>query len=97
MRDDRARRRVTPGALDDAVDLRGEAVDAPGLDRLDRALADHVGGRELDGAQRGGLPESASSEISMPGAIAPPRYSPLADTASNVVAVPKSTTIVGPP
>ena len=36
---------------------------------------------------------SASTEISMPGAIAPPRYSPAADTASNVVAVPKSTTI----
>ena len=36
---------------------------------------------------------SASTEISMPGAIAPPRYSPLADTASKVVAVPKSTTI----
>ena len=33
----------------------------------------------------------------MPGKIAPPRYSPLADTASKVVAVPKSTTIVGPP
>ena len=33
----------------------------------------------------------------MPGAIAPPRYSPLADTASQVVAVPKSATMVGPP
>ena len=40
---------------------------------------------------------SASTEISMPGAIAPPRYSPLADTASKVVAVPKSTTMHGPP
>ena len=40
---------------------------------------------------------SASSEISMPGKIAPPRYSPFALTASTVLAVPKSTTIVGPP
>ncbi len=40
---------------------------------------------------------SASTEISIPGAIAPPRYSPRALTASNVVAVPKSTTIAGPP
>src|SRR5438105_4049902 len=29
----------------------------------------------------------------MPGAIAPPRYSPLGDTTSHVVAVPKSTTM----
>ena len=41
---------------------------------------------------------SASSEISMPGAIAPPTYWPLSLTTSNVVAVPpKSTTIAGPP
>ena len=33
----------------------------------------------------------------MPGAIAPPTYSPLGLTASNVVAVPKSTTTLGPP
>jgi hypothetical protein len=29
--------------------------------------------------------------------MAPPRYSPLAETASNVVAVPKSRTMTGPP
>ena len=34
---------------------------------------------------------SASMEIAMPGAIAPPRYSRLGVTASKVVAVPKST------
>ena len=39
---------------------------------------------------------SASTETSMPGAMAPPRYSPFAETASNVVAVPKSTTMHGP-
>ncbi len=33
----------------------------------------------------------------MPGAITPPTYSPRAETASKVVAVPKSTTIAGPP
>ncbi len=39
----------------------------------------------------------ASTEISTPGAMAPPRNSPFALTASNEVAVPKSTTTVGPP
>ena len=33
----------------------------------------------------------------MPGMIDPPRYSPAAEMTSKVVAVPKSTTIVGPP
>ena len=33
----------------------------------------------------------------MPGAIAPPIYSPLDVMASNTVAVPRSTTITGPP
>ena len=33
----------------------------------------------------------------MPGKIAPPRYSPFALMASIVFAVPKSTTIDGPP
>ena len=33
----------------------------------------------------------------MPGKMAPPMYSPLAEIASKVLAVPKSTTIVGPP
>ena len=42
-------------------------------------------------------PNSASMEISMPGKIAPPRYSPFSEMTSKVVAVPKSTTIVGPP
>ena len=39
---------------------------------------------------------SASSEMSMPGAMAPPMYSPRGLTTSKVVAVPKSTTIAGP-
>ncbi len=43
------------------------------------------------------LTPSASTEISMPGAITPPTYSPRVLTASKVVAVPKSTTIAGPP
>jgi len=41
--------------------------------------------------------DSASTEISMPGASAPPTYSPCALTASKLVAVPKSTTTAGPP
>ena len=40
---------------------------------------------------------SAVAEIWIPGAIAPPRYSPRSETASYVVAVPKSTTMQGPP
>jgi hypothetical protein len=39
---------------------------------------------------------SASTEISTPGASAPPRNSPLADTTSKLVLVPKSTTTAGP-
>ncbi len=34
---------------------------------------------------------NACAAVSNPGAIAPPRYSPFADTASTVMAVPKST------
>src|SRR3989338_7013733 len=40
---------------------------------------------------------SASIDIPIPGVITPPKYSPPFDTASNVVAVPKSTIIKGPP
>ena len=38
---------------------------------------------------------SASAEMPMPGQITPPIYSPAAEIASNVVAVPKSTTMTG--
>ncbi len=37
--------------------------------------------------------DKAFEDNVIPGAIIPPRYSPLSDTQSNVVAVPKSTTI----
>ncbi len=40
---------------------------------------------------------SASTEIWIPGAIAPPTHSPRAETASNEVAVPRSTTMHGAP
>src|SRR5277367_3421069 len=40
---------------------------------------------------------NASDEIPNPGAITPPRYSPFAEITSNVIAVPKSTTMHGPP
>ena len=36
-------------------------------------------------------------EISIPGAITPPTYSPAAETASKFVEVPKSTTMQGAP
>ena len=39
---------------------------------------------------------SASSEISIPSAMMPPRYSPAPETTSKVLAVPKSTTMHGP-
>src|SRR2546428_11726363 len=39
----------------------------------------------------------ASAEIRRPGAMAPPKYSPAAVTAQKVVAVPKSTMMIGPP
>ena len=40
---------------------------------------------------------SASIERFTPGAMTPPRYAPSASTTSKVVAVPKSTTVSGPP
>src|SRR5256884_8336610 len=39
----------------------------------------------------------ASAEIRRPAAMAPPRYSPATVTAQKVVAVPKSTMMIGPP
>jgi hypothetical protein len=39
---------------------------------------------------------SASSATRTPGTMTPPRYSPLGETALNVVAVPKSTTMTPP-
>ena len=39
---------------------------------------------------------SSPAEVSMPGAITPPRYSPPFEMTSNVVAVPKSTITSGP-
>src|SRR5665213_2297239 len=39
----------------------------------------------------------ASAEMPRPGAMAPPRNSPLRETTSKVVAVPMSTTMAGPP
>ena len=40
---------------------------------------------------------SASEDILSPGAIEPPKYSPLSDRAQKVVAVPKSIIMRGPP
>ncbi len=43
------------------------------------------------------LSNNASLAILIPGDIVPPRYSHFSDIAQKVVAVPKSTTITGPP
>ena len=42
------------------------------------------------------LAARASTDISIPGANAPPKNSPFGETTSKLVDVPKSTTIVGP-
>ena len=71
-------------ARHDAVDLRGEAVDDAGADRVDGRLADQrcaARARSILGIAAARL-VSASSEISTPGAMIPPRYSPAADTQS---------------
>ena len=80
------RRRATqlfadPG--DDAIDLAREAVDDPGADRINGRLADQrarLG--KLDLRQLGGALESAASDISNPGEMIPPMYSPACETTS---------------
>ena len=74
------------------------------VEGLDEEVAGHIERLEERTGKRFGdagnpllVSVRSGAAISMPGMIAPPRYSPLSDTASNVVAVPKSTTIVGPP
>ena len=82
---------------DDAVDQAGEAEDEAGLDR--RAASS---GRSLSRGSsrsirviRAARSIRALSEISRPGPIAPPRYSPSAETASKLMPVPKSTDDAG--
>ena len=71
----------------------GEAEDHPGLDRPRVDLPIAVSGSPSSiRAIRAPRSVSAVSEISTPGAIAPPRYSPSAETASKLIPVPKSTT-----
>ena len=47
--------------------------------------------------RRAARAKSASEAIPSPGAITPPRYSHFAEITSKVIAVPKSTTMHGPP
>ena len=86
-------------ARHDSVHLPGEPVQGSGLHGLHRALADHRARvRQFDLVRsRAALVASASSDTSMPGAMACPRYSPAAETALKVVAVPKSTAMQGAP
>ena len=55
------------------------------------------GGRNSTRGRRAVWPASACSEISSPGAMAPPTYSPAALMASKVVPVPKSMMQAGAP
>ena len=85
-------------ARDDPVDLAGEAVDRAALHAGHGRRADHRRRRdEVDLDSRAARANSASIEISTPGAITPPTYSPSDETDVEVVAVPKSTTTHGPP
>ena len=82
----------------DAVDQAGEAVGEAGLDRALGVLADRAprARRDRCGAASPRGAASASIEISTPGPITPPRYSPSPETASKLVEVPKSTTTQAP-
>jgi hypothetical protein len=83
-------------AGEDAVDEADVAVVEADLDVVDGAGADDLGGlADLDAGQAARV-KSASAEMPSPGAMAPPRNSPLAETTSKVVAVPMSTTMQGP-
>ena len=81
-----------------AVDLRGVPVERAGLDRLDRRLPDDAAGLDqLDAPQRGGVVEQrVHGDGDARERWRRPRYSPSAEMASKVVAVPRSTTMHGP-
>lgn len=85
-------------AGDDAVDLPGEPVQRTGLERLDGVLGDdRAGPQQLDLAQLGAAVAErlqGDPDARRDGA---PTYSPRAEITSKVVAVPKSTTMAGPP
>ena len=100
-RDDRTRPapELVADPVDDRVDLAGEAEDEPRLERLHRRLPITRSGatnRSTFGS-RAARANSASIEISIPGASTPPANSPAAETTSKFVDVPKSTTMHGPP
>ena len=79
-----------------ALDQLGVAQHQPGLQGRRRILADgRRRGREFDAPQLRGVQDRASAATLMPGAMAPPRYTPSDEMTSNTVAVPKSTMMVG--
>src|SRR5579875_3256779 len=94
----RAAAKLCAQAPDHGVNRAREAVDHARADRLDRRLADQRPRRDRDVnlRQRPARSVSASSAISRPGMMIPPRYSPCAETGSKVIAVPKSTTMHAP-
>ena len=81
------------------VDLAGEPVDDARLDRLDRRPADHAAGLDqLDPAQGGGLAEERlEGDLDARARWRRRGTRPWPLIASKVVAVPKSTTMHGPP
>ena len=97
-RDDRALADLLLEEIDERVDLPENPYTAP--DCMDSTVDFPMTFRGATSSTRrsaAARSKSASIEISMPGKIAPPRYSPSALIASIVFAVPKSTTIDGPP
>ena len=84
--------------LDDTIDQAGKAEDDPGAQRCRRGFADDCFRLAQIDAGQPRRPRGQSLQRNLdPGAIAPPRYSPAAEMAQKVVAVPKSTTTQGPP
>ena len=82
----------------EAVDHRRLTQQQPRLHARARVRADDLRGRlEVDLREPRRLREQRLGLVSTPGAIAPPRYAPSSAMTSMVVAVPKSTTITGPP
>ena len=83
---------------DDLVHLAREPVDEAGLSAAAVVFPITAEGAEKSTRnRRAALAESASIEISMPGARTPPSYSPAGETTSKFVDVPKSTTMHGAP
>ena len=96
--DARLRAQLGKNALEDAVDQADVAVVEAALQMPHGVGADHLGrALDVDAAQARGARKQrigAESESRRNGAA---QYSPRSEITSNLVAVPKSTTMHGPP